>query len=157
MKRIIAAVLILTALLGCTGCAQNRGTDTAQFYYRRAEFQYGSSSGVIASEKRRLSGQPGDLNYLMTLYLLGPSSDKLELPFPEGTTLESAEQHGSEITIVLKTGKTLTDSEWTLGSSCIALTCFAYTDAESVNVSNERKNLTIQKDTIVYMDEGLLN
>lgn len=157
MKRLIAAILILTALLGCTGCAQRRGTSTTQFYYRRAEFQYGSASGVIASEKRRISGQSGDLNYLMALYLLGPSSDKLELPFPDGSTLESAEQNESEITIVLKTGKTLTDSEWTLGCSCIALTCFANTDAESVNVSNERKNLTIHKDTILYMDENLLS
>ncbi len=56
------------------------------FYYPRREYQYGAEDGVISSEQREASGHADDLHYLLSLYLIGPSSDELVSPPAMGNT-----------------------------------------------------------------------
>lgn len=156
MKKIISIFLALTLLLLC-GCGGIRRKDTVTFYYRNVQFQFGTASGAIGSEKREISGQKNNLTYLTTLYMLGPADEKLELPFPDGTKVKSAVLNENNITIELVPGGNMSDSAFTVGCTCLALNCFDLTQAETVTVTTEKRSLTIARDSVILADSTASN
>ena len=48
MKRIIAALLILTLLPGLCGCKNQSSGEEINYYYPRAEYQYNSADSILA-------------------------------------------------------------------------------------------------------------
>lgn len=157
MKRIIAFGLFLSLLLGLCGCSAVEKKDAVTFYYRKADYQFGTASGAIGQESREISGQKTNLTYLMSLYFLGPSDDSLKLPFPQGTKVVSAAYADDTVEITLVPGGSMSESAFTLGASCIAMTCFGLTQAQAVRLITEKKELTIERDTIVSTDESIEN
>lgn len=155
MKRILCLMLSLVILLCFVGCSSIRQKDTVVFYYRNAQYQFGTESGAIGSEKREISGYKSNLTYLTTLYMLGPADEKLALPFPAGTKVTSAVMNEQNITIILAPEGSMSDSAFTLGCTCLALNCFELTDAETVTVSTEKKSLTIARDALILTDGTL--
>ena len=85
MKRFFCLLLCLCLFL--PGCSGELMKNPVTFYYPRQEYRYGAEDGVISSEQREASGHTNDLRYLLSLYLIGPSSDELVSPLPWGTRL----------------------------------------------------------------------
>lgn len=157
MKKFISIFLSLAMLALLCGCGSIHGKDSVTFYYRNAQYQFGTPSGAIGSEKREISGQKNNLTYLNTLYMLGPADEKLELPFPAGTKVKSAYLNEGNVTIELVPGANMSDSAFTLGCTCLALNNFALTDAATVTVTTERKSLTIARGSAILTDSTAAN
>lgn len=149
MKRIVAMILLM-ALLLC-GCA-DKMREPVTFYYVRDSFEEDMSQ-VIGTEQREASGHRDDLLYLLALYLMGPAEDSLVSPLPSYTTILSAEQIDSTVTLQLTdTTASLSDGQYTLACSCLALTCLEITDAEYVTINSGNRSVTLGKDSLVLLD-----
>ena len=153
MKKITALLLILSTLflLGCQSAEPNGVT----FYYSRQpdQFQYFQEDGVISSEIRDLAGHRNDLRYMVGLYLAGPMEEGLSLPFPKTVRMINVTESNNKITVELS-GHTniLNDSEFTLGCTCLALTCMDFTSCSEVTVTSGARTLTLDKDSILLFD-----
>lgn len=134
MKRAIA-LLLLTALILC-GCAfRGSDEDTVTFYYLRGEIQYGSDDGVIVPEKREPAVTGGDLSYLLSLYLKGPTDVALKLPLPAGTRLTEVQSEGTAVTLTFSQELArLEGMDLSIACACISYTCFSLTEAETVTI-----------------------
>lgn len=149
MKRIVAMILLM-ALLLC-GCA-DKMREPVTFYYVRDSFEVDMSQ-VIGTEQREASGHRDDLLYLLALYLMGPAEDSLVSPLPSYTTILSAEQMDSTVTVQLTdTTASMSDGQFTLACSCLTLTCLEITDAEYVTIISGNRSVTLGKDSLVLQD-----
>ena len=149
MKRIVAMILLM-ALLLC-GCA-DKMREPVTFYYVRDSFEEDMSQ-VIGTEQREASGHRDNLLYLLALYLMGPAEDSLVSPLPSYTTILSAEQMDSTVTVQLTdTTASLSDGQFTLACSCLTLTCLEITDAEYVTIISGNRSVTLGKDSLVLLD-----
>lgn len=99
MKRFFCLFLCLCLFL--PGCSGELMKNPVTFYYPRREYQYGAEDGVISGEQREASGHADDLHYLLSLYLIGPSSDELVSPLPWGTRLLGVNRQDGTITLEL--------------------------------------------------------
>ena len=157
MRKIIALMLAVFLLFSLTGCLET--TDTATFYYARHEdsYLYGLDNGVISGEERDVTGHRGDLKYLLTLYLHGPTMEYLHSPFPSGLMLRSVERVDDTLHVELSASLTmLTGTDLTLACACLAQTCFSLTDAEAVTISSEGLgfvSMTLTRDSLLLADD----
>ena len=99
MKRFLCLLLCLCLFL--PGCSGELMKNPVTFYYPRREYRYGAEDGVISSEQREASGHTNDLRYLLSLYLIGPSSDELVSPLPWGTRLLGVSRENGTVTLEL--------------------------------------------------------
>lgn len=153
MKRFVCILLSLCLLL--PGCSQERIKESVTFYYPRREYRYDSADGVIAGEQREASGHEGDLHYLLTLYLMGPSNEELVSPLPRGTQLLQALQQDSAVTLELTdTAQTMTDMEFTLACACLTLTSLSITGGEKVTVTSGSRTVTMNRDSLTLFDDS---
>lgn len=160
MKRRISLLLFLCLLLNGCSVSGERIKDPVTFYYVQSEFAYFSEDGVIASEEREASGHTDELSYLLALYLMGPSDEKLTSPLPRNCTLHHAEISSNKIVVQLSNlDDTLSDYEYSLACACLALTCFDITQAQMITIHSgertvemNRKNLSIY-DSHVTVEE----
>ena len=153
MKKFTALMLVLSMffLWGCQSAEPNG----ASFYYSRQpdQFQYFREDGVISYETRDLAGHRNDLRYMVGLYLAGPLDESLALPFPNTIRLLNVVQTGDLIIIELSDhASTLIDSEFTLGCTCLALTCMDFTPCNVVTVTSGSRTITLNKDSILLFD-----
>ena len=157
MKRFISIVLIGILVLSLAGCGQNAQDSQVPFYYPRAEFDHGAPDGVIAPEIHEISGHNNDLRYLLALYLLGPSDPELRLPFPEGAILVDLVQEGSTVTVTLSSIVTrLDDIDLTISCACLAETCFAISDVQTVHILSLVSAAGLSVDATYTRDNSLL-
>ena len=153
MKKCIALLLILTCffLWGCESAEPNG----VSFYYSRHpdQFQYFQDDSVITSEIRDLAGHRNDLRYMVGLYLAGPLEEGLANPFPKTIHLINVEQEEGRITITLSGHSSiLSDSEFTLGCTCLALTCMNFTECTQVTVTSGTRTITLERNNILLAD-----
>jgi len=150
MKKIICLTLCLLILL--PGCGIE---DSVNFYYLRGEFQYDRADGVIVPEKRDITGHVGDLEFLLSLYLMGPQDTEYAPPFPHNTKLVSVTMSEEHLTITLsEIAKILSDSEFTLACACISLTAMELYPAETVSVVTGEREITLTRDALTLYDES---
>ena len=158
MKRykLLIALLILSCLLfGCRD-AEKDPQDHATFYYCRSEYQYGSDESVVVAEKRDVSGHADDVNYILTLYLLGPMDETLISPLPGTTRLLSLENDKQVLTITLSdTDKELSDAQFTLACGCLTKTCLELTDSTAVTIISGDRSITMDAGDLLLFDDGL--
>ena len=153
MKKWIAAGLCLLLLCGC-GRKGKPLFDPVYFYYPRTEYDYGSADSAITWEAMDGTGHMEDWDYLMAEYFAGPIDEGLVNPFPVGTTLLSARLEGDDFLLEISPeALTLPEHQFTLGCSCLSMTCFELTQAETVTVSCGEKNLTIRRNGMLLMDD----
>ena len=154
MNRILACFLAAAILFTFSGCkAQDPGG--VAFYYSRSpeQYQYYAGDGVIRTEVRTLSGHRQDLQYLVGLYLAGPLDESLVSPFPKSVRLLFVEQTGSDIRIELTDqSRIMSDSEFSLACACLTMTCTQFTDCDSVTVISADRTLTMNADSILFLD-----
>lgn len=140
MKRVMSLILILALCL--SGCAfgQERLKESVTFYYLRQhsetdDYEVFFTEGAIGTETREASGHRDDLNYLLAMYLQGPMDSGLESPFPNGSKVMDIQSENGVLTVTLNTiASRLNDMELTIACACLAKTCMALTDAETVTV-----------------------
>ena len=137
MKKLISFLLAGFLVLSLSGCVKGPKDSQVAFYYRRAEFDYGTPDGIMARELHDVSGHTDDLRYLLALYLQGPSDQELVLPFPDGTILVDMLQEESTVTVTLFSPSTqLSDIDLNIACVCLAETCFAISDAQQVHIQS---------------------
>ena len=155
MRRVIAFALLLSwipALCGC-GFFRNDDAEGVSFYYRRSEFQYNSEENIIVAEDREISGHSNDLNYVLSLYLMGPLDEALVSPFFPGTRLYHASRaEDGTITVILSSQDNLTDSYFSLASACIALTCMDHFETDAVSIISGQRSITMTRDSLLLQD-----
>ena len=161
MKKIIPVTLLMLMIAGLWGCGLlgGSGEDSVTFYYQRpaAEFSYGQEDGVIAAEKREISGRRDNLQYLLTLYLRGPQDPALVSPFPSGTALAELQTEDSTLVITLNsTFAQLKDIDLTIACTCLAKTCFEISDTQQVRIEagqdDSAVSVTIGRDNYLLTD-----
>ena len=156
MKRLIGLAFFLCLLF--TGCGQfgARIKDPVTFYYLRAEYQYSTEFGVIASEEREASGHRDNLSYLLALYLIGPSGEELVSPIPRGVRFLSVEQADRMITLNLSdTSAVLTDAEYSLACACLTLTCLDLIGTDAVTINSGARSVTMTRDNLILYDSSM--
>ena len=156
MKRILCMILcVICFLYGCS-VSNERIKDPVHFYYLKNTFEYRSHDGVIAREEREASGHRENLSYLLALYRMGPSSEELRLPFPEGTAILMMEQTEKEIKLALgSNASTMSDAEFSLACACLTLTCTELTNVERVTVTNGQQSITMTRESITLIDTSM--
>lgn len=149
MKRWISFLLLLALLLG--GCGHyTQMREPVTFYYVRQDYSSDMRS-VLDSEQWEATGHKDDLNYLLSLYFMGPSREDLISPLPPDAKLISLEQSDSRIILTL-TELSISDADYTLACACLAQTLFGTTDAQQITVISASKNVTIYKDNLALQD-----
>ena len=157
MKRLICFLLAGLLALSLTGCFLSPQDFEVPFYYRRAEFDYGTPDGIIAQELHEVSGHTNDLRYLLALYLQGPSDQDLVLPFPEGTILVDFLQEGQTVTVTLSSSPTHLDPiDLNIACICLAETCFALCDAQQIHIQSLVSAAGRSVDSLITRDSILL-
>lgn len=156
MKRTIAlilAVLCLTSMLGCKA-ANPLNRNEVTFYYIRQQYQFSSQENVIAAETRALSGNSGDLGYLLTLYMLGPLDEELSSPFPKDVSILDIQREETRVMITLSAmDNTVSDSKFSLAGACLALTILDLTDCDTVQLFSGERNIILRREDILLTDD----
>lgn len=150
--RIILPILMLVALLA--GCSlPNQSGSKVSFYYGRNEFSFGTANSVIVSEKRDIAGHEGELQYILSLYLMGPLDEELTATFPTNTRIVRYTQGDRHLTIELTSlDDALTDSEFSLASSCLSMTCMELIHCSHVTLISGDRTITLQMSDLLLVD-----
>ena len=160
MKRWLALILVI--ILCFSGCALEAGTNNnaVDFYYLRTHSgTYDSffSAGAIGSETRFIPAHQQDLNYMLSLYLQGPSNPELESPFPVGCKVLELHEGDSQLTLVLNPIiAAKNDMDLTIACACLAKTCMAMTGATTIQVESHDQDGKILFTRIFTKDNLLL-
>ncbi len=156
MKRLIAGLLLLCLTLSGCHVLGERIKEPVTFYYLRADYDYFSKDGVFASEEREASGHREDLSYLLRLYLMGPVSEELTCPLPRSTWIIRADAVDDGITIILsELSADMTDLEFSLAGSCLALTCFDMTPANHIAVIAGERSVEFTRDMLIIQEHDM--
>ena len=148
MKRLFCLLFCLCFLSGCSVTGE-RIKEPVVFYYVRDGYQKEMGS-VIASEVREASGHSEDLPYLLALYSMGPSQKDLKAVLPRNTTIVPTEYTEDGIVLTLsESAMTVTDADFTVASTCIALTCMELTEVPQITVVCADRSITIQKENLL--------
>ena len=135
MKRMIL-LLAAALLLSLTGCSKPE-ENTCLFYYLRTDdtIQYGQEDALIAPVSRTIAGQDAGLNYLIQLYLEGPSEEGYRSPIPKGTYLLSTLWEEDTLVLVFsREFSQLDNMNLTLAGACLSATCHDLAGAEHIQV-----------------------
>lgn len=153
MRKIVCLLALLSLMVSFCACSFSQ-SDTVSFYYPRTSFLYDEPDGVIASESRDASGHTTDMQYLLSLYLMGPLKPELVPAFPENTRLLSDSRNGSRMLIELSdTSESLTDADFSLACACLGLTCIKASGVEEVVITSGSRTLTIREDMLLLYEE----
>ena len=151
MRRFLCMILFFALILG--GCS---GKESASFYYCRNDYIYNSADGVITSEKRDITGHADDLGLLVSLYLMGPLEKNLHSPFPAETKLISVDTSDTTLVLTISdVGYALSESEYTLACTCLALTCLEFTQSSTVTIVSGEKSISIDPAQLTLYDSAL--
>lgn len=149
MKRLSCLLLVLCLLLSGCSTAGEWIKEPVTFYYVRENYQKDMDQ-VIVSEVREAAGHREDLSYLLALYSMGPSSEGMEYLFASNTYILPTERTSSRISLSLSPDdQNLTDADFTLAGTCIALTCMELIDVQEVTIICGDRNITILDDNLL--------
>lgn len=150
MKKVSVVLICICYLL--SGCSMfgSYMKEPVSFYYVQKDYQE-EMQDVIVSERREAAGHRYDLPYLLALYSMGPSSDKLESLFPKNITILPTEHTENGIVLSLSENiGDMTDAEFTLASTCLSLTCMELTTAKQITVTCGHRTVVIREDNLLF-------
>ena len=158
MKRIIAALLILTLLPGLCGCKNQSGGEEINYYYPRAEYQYNSADSILAPEVRETNGVTVAAELLET-YFQGPIDPLFTNPFPVKLQLVSIYTDSTSVYITVSdemaklSGAPLIIACASLGKTAMDLThkTEAFIQCQSLLLDG-KKSIVINDETVLYLD-----
>ena len=149
MKRFM--ILLLTVCLILSGCSFGGEwiKEPVTFYYVRENYQKDMDQ-VLSSEVREAAGHRDDLPYLLALYSMGPSNDGLLSLLPKNTSIIPTERTNYSIALTLSENtQNMTDTDFTLASACIAMTCMDLMEIQQVKVISGDRSITIREDNLM--------
>lgn len=159
MKR-LAALFLCILLLG--GCTTPQLTTPGSFYYPSADVTYQGSNGIIASERRELTGIRDDLGAMLELYLEGPLDPGLLDPLPPGTELLDYTLFEQVLTLRFnQTMAQLSGIELTVAAGCLARTFLPLTGAQQLILTadgallNGNTALSLTMEDLYLRDDSL--
>ena len=152
MKKMLCAALAAVLLISFLPSCGQKMKEPVTFYYQVTDYQ-GTMACPIAGEEREVAGYRDNLKYLLTFYLMGPISQELASPLPQGTQLQSINQSSEELTIEISdTASTLSDSAFSLACACLSMTCMGLANVENVTIVSGSRSLTISRDNLLLND-----
>lgn len=157
MKRSVLILLVLCLALGCAGCSLFSGgkQENVVFYYEQAVYQYGEPDAVISGEVRDITGHRGDMQYLLSLYMMGPLNDALRSPFPAGMQVLDVSVRMDLIRITVSEDlNTLTDSRRSLALACLATTGLELSGQESIVIVCGDEHMVLDRTMFTLVDNG---
>lgn len=153
MKKIILFLILLSIAIPFSGCGYTQ-SETVSFFYPRASYFYDRPDGIISTEERDASGHTEDTQYLLLLYLMGPSNQNLVSAFPSNTRLISGSINGNRMLVNLSdSSDSLSDAEYSLACTCLALTCMKATGTEEIIITSGSRTQTIREDMLLLYEE----
>lgn len=153
MKRIATFIIVITLLISACSVVKTPSESSATFYYLHKEYVYGSDSSVIVPEAKATSGSRMSLTYLIALYAMGPTAEEHVMPYPAETKISCTELDNGDVILSLSdSASSLSDSEFTLASTCLALTCFDAVGCSRVTVKLGDRSITMGRGSIVLKD-----
>ena len=151
MKRFFCFMLCICLML----CGCQKG-NTANFYYQRSAYQYGTQDGVFVAEERDITGNADDLSFLLALYLMGPHNADYKTPFAGKAKLLNVEKTNNILTLTFTdTSLFISDLEYTLSCACLAMTCMDLSDADCITIQSGDRILTLTSDVLTLYDSGI--
>lgn len=156
MKKAIALITLMLCLIPFSGCGgmDRADPDAISFFYVRSEFQYHGNENVIVAEERVLSDSREDPLWLLTLYMMGPISDGLSCPFPNGVKVLDVHEETKMLDITISdTSASLNESRFTLACSCLAMTMFECTDNAYVRIYSGERSMSFDRESIFLADD----
>lgn len=163
MRRIACLFFTVILLFSLCACSRNEShvQKPADFFYCTAAISYDSETGVIAAEVRETESLGDDLTSVLNLYLLGPQSDQLRSPFPDGSCVERLMQKETEVTLIMSQPfAQQTGIELTLACACLSKTVFSLADVQTLTIRGGDTNLdgnghiTLTRDSLLLLDEN---
>ena len=157
MKKWICAALVLSLILNLSACGlfSGRDKDTCVFYYEQVDYQYGESDAVICGEARDNTGHVTDLQYLLSLYMLGPVSTELRSPFPVGMQVLDVSVRLDLIRVTVSEElNTLTDSRRTLALACLAMTGLELSGQDSIVIVCGDDHVVLDRSMLTLYDNS---
>lgn len=140
MKERLTALTLALGLL-CTGCVPGTDKDSPEPGELAVWFlnpENGETGSALACEYRRVDGDRGEMEGLLTLLLSGPESQGLTSPFPRGTSLKGCRVEGDMALVDLsETYGGLSGADLSLADGCIVLTLCQLPKVERVYLTVE--------------------
>ena len=156
MKRFLILILLVCLLTGTAGCAKSN-ENTCTFYYLRTEetILYGQPDALIAPVTLEISGQNAEPEYLLQLYLDGPTKANYYNPIPKGTCLLSTLQEENRLILVLSEEfSSLEHVRLTLALSCLAATCHSLTGMEAIHIRSGEETYDFTINDCIFLDDS---
>lgn len=102
------------------------------------------------------SGHTNDLRYLLSLYLIGPSSDELVSPLPWGTRLLGVNRQDGTITLELTDTSFIHDGHGIqpLPAACLTMTTLSITGGDGVTITSGSRSVTMSRDSLTLIDDS---
>lgn len=154
MKRILA-IMILSCLF-LTGCGRSGRLliEPVYLYYPKAEYDYGDADGVIDYEAMDATGLMEDYLALLGHYFTEPVDESLVNPFPAGTVPLAVQPDGRQLRVTISPeAEALPEHRFNLACTCLGMTCFSFSDCESVEILCGERNFNVQRDSWLLLDE----
>lgn len=139
MKKVLcilmAALLLLFAACDKNTVLPEQMQNPVQLFYCRTEIDYGTEDGVIAAQTVDFGETRPTLSALLDRYLLGPTQEGLQSPFPKQLQVLSARQEKNKVMVQLdRTYDELSGINATVADACLAKTLLLFTGAEKVEL-----------------------
>ncbi len=149
MKRLLCLFLLFCLFLsGCSSFGE-RIKEPVTFYYIRQNYQHDMGE-VVAPEIREASGHRYDLPYLLALYSMGPTDNDLVSLFPSNTMILPVEHSENGLVLsLLNVQQDMSDAEYTMASTCLAMTCMELIEVTQVTVEWNDRSITINNDNLM--------
>ena len=154
MKRLLCFWLmpaLLLSLSGCTTPDENRCT----FYYLRTpeNIRYGETDALVAPVFREIANEELELDYLLQLYLEGPTEEDFLSPIPKGTYLLSSAWEDDTLVLVLSREFSQLDNiQLTLAGACLAATCHDLAGAERIEVRSGEQTYEFDLNNYIFLE-----
>mgnify|MGYP004554088343 CR=1 FL=1 len=138
MRRILAVLLLLVLLCGCTGQMIPAGENRLTFYYRRAdgadEARYGSETGALAEKQVTLGGDLS-VEEVLTAYLQPPEDEGLVSLFPDGTAFTGTKLQKGVLTLEMNEAyASLTGYARTMAAAGLTMTLTQLENVDAVQI-----------------------
>lgn len=163
MKRLI--ILLLSVMMLLTGCTSTKNISrTVQFYYIHNEIEFGSKSGVIASNTVQIKYKNEDNLQILNRYFNGPTNYECISPFPAGITLIDFETTQDTARLTLSPHMSmLSGIDFTVACACLTRTVIELTGVQTVHLSIQdnlidgQESIRLTMSSFTYWDDTDLN
>ncbi len=164
MKKILIFALIVVLMICFIGCGSNESNivKPVNVYYCWEEVDYNSEMGIIAADQMDFNDWNGRMLAFMNFYISAPVKEGMVSPFPAGASINSIVYQNGALKVQLNLlFSRLSSSELTIACTCISLTLFELTSADSVSFSYQSNPseafAVMTRDNLVFKDVPVTN